>query len=148
MFQLVTSFLLISLLAPKVTVTSNWLRPNSEGMNTAVYAKITNNSDKADTLYAVECDLAKVTEIHESYEDNGKTGMRKVDFIVIPAKKSVTLKPGGMHIMLIKLKKDIVKGKKYSLTYKFKKAGKVKVSAVSSEKAPANDTKPKKKKNK
>ncbi|MCA0388017.1 MAG: copper chaperone PCu(A)C [Bacteroidetes bacterium] len=146
MFKLVTSLLLITALAPKIDVSSNWIRPNSKGTNTAVYAKITNKSDKADTLYAVESDLAKVTEIHESFDDNGKTGMRKVDFIVIPAKKTIELKPGGMHIMLIKLNKDIAKGKKYSLTYKFKRAGKVKVSAVASDKAPAKNTKPSKKK--
>lgn len=134
MLNLIIGILLLATLAPKLEVTNNWVRPSSKDMNTAAYAVIKNNSDKADTLYSVSSNLAKVTEIHETYENNGNKGMRKVDFIVIPAKKSFELKPGSHHIMLIKLKTDIQKGKKYELTYKFKRAGAIKVSAVANDK--------------
>jgi len=134
MLNLIIGFLFLIHAAPKVEVLNNWMRPSSKGMNTAVYAKIKNNSDKADTLYSVTSTLAKVTEIHETYDKGGNMGMRKVDFIVIPAKKTFELKPGSHHIMLIKLNQDIQKGKKYHLTYKFKRAGEIKVEAIASEK--------------
>jgi copper(I)-binding protein len=135
MINLIIGILLITTFAPKLEVLNNWVRPSSKDMNTAVYSNIKNNSDKADTLYAVTSNLAKVTEIHETYEKNGNMGMRKVDFIVIPAKKTFELKPGSHHIMLIKLNQDIQKGKKYDLTYKFKRAGNIKVTAVCAEKS-------------
>ncbi len=147
MLNFIIGFLLITLTSPKVEVLNNWMRPSSKDMNTAVYTKIKNNSDKADTLYAVSSNLAKVTEIHETYDKGGNMGMRKVDFIVIPAKKTFELKPGSHHIMLIKLNQDIQKGKKYSVTYKFKRAGEIKVDAIASEKWNENSTKMHNKKN-
>ncbi len=147
MLNLIIAFLLITTAAPKLEVLNNWMRPSSKDMNTAVYAKIKNNSDKADTLYEVTSTLAKVTEIHETYNKDGNMGMRKVNFIVIPAKKNFELKPGSHHIMLIKLNQDIQKGKKYTLTYKFRRAGEIKVEAIASEKANDNSTKTHNKKN-
>jgi copper(I)-binding protein len=141
MLNLIIGFLLLTTVTPKVEVLNNWMRPSSKDMNTAVYAKIKNNSDKADTLYSVSSSLAKVTEIHETYDKGGSMGMRKVDFIVIPAKKTFELKPGSHHIMLIKLNQDIQKGKKYTVTYKFRRAGEIKVEAIASEKAVENSSK-------
>ena len=141
MLNLIIGFLLLTTVAPKVELLNNWMRPSSKDMNTAVYAKIKNNSDKADTLYSVSSTLAKVTEIHETYDKGGSMGMRKVDFIVIPAKKTFELKPGSHHIMLIKLNQDIQKGKKYTVTYKFRRAGEIKVEAIASEKAVENSSK-------
>jgi len=141
MLNLIIGFLLLTTVTPKVEVLNNWMRPSSKDMNTAVYAKIKNNSDKADTLYSVSSTLAKVTEIHETYDKGGSMGMRKVDFIVIPAKKTFELKPGSHHIMLIKLNQDIQKGKKYTVTYKFRRAGEIKVEAIASEKAVENSSK-------
>lgn len=134
--KILATLFIVSLTAPKVGISDAWMRPNGEGMNTAVFAKILNNSDKADTLYAVESGLSKVVEIHESYEKDGKMKMRKIDYLVVPAKKTVEMKPGGLHIMLIKLKQDIKKGDKHDLVFKFRKAGAVKVKIPVSDKSP------------
>ncbi|KAB2909842.1 MAG: copper chaperone PCu(A)C [Ignavibacteriales bacterium] len=123
-------------LAPKPEISNAWMRPNGEGMTTAAYVTITNKDTKADTLYAIETNLATRTELHESYQKDGKTKMRKVDFVVIPAKKTVEMKPGGLHIMLIKLKQDIIKKEKHDLVFKFRRAGSIKVTVVATDKAP------------
>ncbi len=135
--KLLTALFVLSFAAPNIQISDAWMRPNGEGMNTAVFAKIQNNSDKPDTLFAVGSDLAKTVEIHESYEKDGKMKMRKIDYLVIPAKKRVEMKPGGLHIMLIKLNKDIRKGDKHELTFKFRKAGSIKVKMAASDKAPS-----------
>lgn len=137
LIKILTTLFVLSVSAPKIQITDAWMRPNGEGMNTAAFAKIYNNSDKADTLFAVGSDLAKTVEIHESYEKDGKMKMRKIDYLVIPAKKSVEMKPGGLHIMLIKLNKDIRKGEKHELTFKFRKGGSIKVKMAASDKAPS-----------
>ena len=109
-----------------VLVSNQWMRPGSKNRNTAAFMSITNNMEVDDTLYSVESNLAKVVELHESYEkENDMMGMRHVDFIVIPSKSTVELKPGSFHIMLIGLNNDLVKGNEGILIANFKKNGKV-----------------------
>ncbi len=55
--------------------------------------------------------------------------MRKVDFVVIEPKSSFQLKPGSYHVMLMKIKKDIVEGDKENFVLHFKQAGKINITA-------------------
>lgn len=106
-------------------LSSAWMRPGAQNRNSAAFLKITNNMEVDDTLFAVQSDLAKITELHETYEkENDMMGMRHVDYLVIPSKSAVELKPGSFHIMLIGLKKDLVIGDSGKLTLEFKNAGK------------------------
>jgi periplasmic copper chaperone A len=61
--------------------------------------------------------------------DSGMMGMRKIDSLEIPAGGMVKLMPGGYHIMLIGLTRELVVGEKIEMTLKFEKAGDVKVTA-------------------
>jgi copper(I)-binding protein len=55
--------------------------------------------------------------------------MRPVkDGLPIPAGKSVSLAPGGYHLMLMDLKAPLKKGDKIPVTLKFEKAGDVNVT--------------------
>ena len=56
-------------------------------------------------------------------------GMRQIERLEIPAGGTVELKPGGYHIMLIGLTRELVVGEKIDITLKFEKAGDVKVTA-------------------
>ena len=49
------------------------------------------------------------------------------DGIPIPAKGSVTLEPGGLHIMLMDLKQALVEGSTFPVTLTFEKAGQVEI---------------------
>lgn len=55
--------------------------------------------------------------------------MRPVEKIDVPAGKQVEMKPGGYHIMLLNLKRDLRAGTVVKLTLQFRKAGKIPVSA-------------------
>ena len=114
----------------KIQIKDAWMRPSSEKMTTALYFIIENKSEKADTLFQVDSDLAERVEIHETYSEGEMMGMRKVDFIVISAKSSFELKPGAHHIMLMKLKKDIKDGDKAEFALHFKQAGEMKITAT------------------
>lgn len=109
-----------------------WMRPSSQNMGTALYFIIENNSSKTDTLFKVDCDFAGKVEIHETYSQGDMMGMRKVDFVVIDGKTSFEFKPGGYHVMLMKLKKDINDGDKENFTLYFKQAGEIKITAMAS----------------
>ncbi|MCX7619288.1 MAG: copper chaperone PCu(A)C [Acidimicrobiales bacterium] len=49
--------------------------------------------------------------------------MKPVDAIELPAGKTVELKPGGLHVMLIDLTKPLETGSSFELTLRFEKAG-------------------------
>lgn len=114
----------------KIKINDPWMRPSSEKMATALYFVIENKTEKPDTLYQVDSDLAERVEIHETYSEGEMMGMRKVDKIIIEGKSSFELKPGAHHIMLMKLKKDVKDGDEGEFVLHFKQAGEIKITAV------------------
>ena len=91
------------------------------GPVSAVYLTISNSSNKSDKLIKVSATIADVAEVHETKQmDNGMTGMQPVQGgLEIPANGTVALKPGGYHIMLMKLHQDLVAGQTFSMTLNF-----------------------------
>ncbi len=91
-----------------------------DGPVSAAYMVI-ENTGGADKLISASADVAGVTEIHETKDmGNGMMGMQPVQGgLDVPANGSVTLKPGGYHIMLMKLKQDLTPGQTIKLTLTF-----------------------------
>jgi hypothetical protein len=115
----------------KVQINDPWIRVSAEGSNTALFFEVVNNSDKPDTLLNAESDLSEVVEVHETFKrENDMMGMRRVKFVVIPPKSSVKFKPRDLHVMLIKLKKDLKENDKGEAMLIFKNAGRIKLDAV------------------
>ena len=54
--------------------------------------------------------------------------MVKVDGIDVPAHDTLTLEPGGYHVMLIDLKKPLVSDEQLPLTLQFEHAGQVDIT--------------------
>lgn len=125
--------LLLSTPGDKIKIIEPWMRISAQGQSTALFMKIKNESDIADTLYKVECDFAGKVEIHETYQNGDMMGMRPVEHIIIPAKSEFELKPRAHHIMVIKLKKDIKKGSTEEFTLYFRQAGKIKIKVTAQE---------------
>ena len=131
---LLAHFMIFSNPSDKIKIVDPWMRVGAQGRATGLFFKIENNSDKADTLYKVEFELAGLVQIHETYDaGNDMMGMREVKQIVIPAKTTFELKPGAQHVMLMKLKQDIKKGYVGDVTLYFKKAGIIKIKAETRE---------------
>jgi len=84
------------------------------------------NSGGADRLLGVSCSCSQSTELHAMSMDGGVMKMRKLDAIDVPAKGSVVLEPGGLHLMLIGLKAPLAEGQSVPLELRFDKAGVVK----------------------
>jgi copper(I)-binding protein len=82
-----------------------------------------------DKLLSVESDVAKTIELHETKESSGMMAMSPVPNIPVPANGKAELKPGGFHVMLIGLNRELKAGDKVQLTLNFEKAGKVPVTA-------------------
>jgi copper(I)-binding protein len=56
--------------------------------------------------------------------------MRPVEQVVVPAGGKVELKPGGYHLMLFDLKRELTVGQSIRLVLTFRDAGKVPVTAT------------------
>jgi copper(I)-binding protein len=94
------------------------------------YLTIKNTGSTPDKLLKAQGDVAASVELHTMTETNGVMEMRPVDSIEIPANGEVQLKPGGFHVMLIGLKKDLKAGDTVPLTLQFEKAGTIQVVAT------------------
>ena len=92
------------------------------------FLKITNTGDEADHLVKAASPRAGRTEIHEMAVKDGIMIMRQVkDPLEIPAGGSLELKPGGYHVMFMKLPKPFKEGETIPVTLTFEKAGSVEV---------------------
>jgi copper(I)-binding protein len=130
---MISFFALLFLLLPlegNIEILDSWMRPNAEGMNSALYLTIKNTAENADTLYRVDSELAERVEIHETYSEGDVMGMREIGSIVIGAESTFELKPGAHHIMLMKLKQDIKDGDEGEFVLHFRNAGEMKISAM------------------
>lgn len=87
----------------------------------AVYLTLTDHG-AADTLTGASTPVAGMAMIHESVVDNGVSKMRMLDGVKLPPDAAVTLKPGGIHIMLTELTAPLRVGASFPLTLTFEKA--------------------------
>lgn len=85
----------------------------------AAFMKLHNNGDSDRKLVSASSDIAEVVELHTHIHDNGVMRMRPVENIEIPAGEEAVLQPGGLHIMLINLKKPMAAGDKVTIDLQF-----------------------------
>ncbi|BAJ62902.1 copper chaperone PCu(A)C [Anaerolinea thermophila] len=112
-----------------LTIQDPWARLGVAGGNSAIYLKIENATKEDDALISASCDAAMMTELHMTQMmDDGTMKMEPQEKISIPAGQTVELKPGGLHIMLMNLKKDLKTGDTLNLKLKFEKSGEIEVS--------------------
>ena len=129
MFNLLAVLLMIFNPGDDIVIKDQWIRPGAEKMATALYFTLENNGSEVDTLYAVETDIAMMVQIHETYSNGDVMGMREIGKIIVEPGSSVKLEPGGMHIMVMKLKKDIKIGDEIDFILYFRNADKITITA-------------------
>lgn len=57
------------------------------------------------------------TSLHETRLDGGISRMRAVPRLVVPAGRTVALRPGGLHAMLMKPRRDLAPGAKVRVEF-------------------------------
>ena len=94
----------------------------------AGYLTITNMGDADDRLVSARSDVAGSTQIHEMRMEGDVMKMTELpDGLVIPAGGTISLAPGGYHLMFMDLKQAFTEGESVSVTLTFEKAGSVEV---------------------
>jgi copper(I)-binding protein len=90
------------------------------------YLTITNKGTDGDRLVSATSPAAGKVELHEMSMQNDVMKMAPLpDGVAIAAGETVSLSPGGIHIMFMQLNKPFVEGESVPLTLKFEKAGDV-----------------------
>jgi hypothetical protein len=119
--------------AAGIAIDDPWARTSAMSQTMgAAYMTIT-GGDEDDRLVSasVSSDVAADVQLHEtvttgSDEMSGMEGemtMREVEAIDVPAGETVTLEPGGLHVMLIDLVEPLEEGSTFDLTLEFESAG-------------------------
>ncbi|CAO3431109.1 copper chaperone PCu(A)C [Azospirillum doebereinerae] len=114
-----------------VTVTAAWARAGAPAAKAgAAFLTVTNTGAESDRLVAAQTPVADKAELHTHLMDNGVMKMRAVDSIDVAPGAPVTLKPGGLHVMLMGLKQPLTEGSRFPVTLTFDKAGAVTVEVT------------------
>jgi len=111
-------------------VTQPWARATPKGASTgAAYMTVTNSGSKAARLSCASTVVAATCQIHEMAMSNGVMRMRPVEGgLEIKPGQTVTLKPGGYHMMLEGLKAPLKAGDTVEATLTSSDGGSVKVA--------------------
>lgn len=75
-------------------------------------------------LVAAQSPVAGVVEIHEMAMENDVMKMRQVPGVELVAGRTLELKPGGYHVMLMDLKQPLKAGESVAITLVFEDAAK------------------------
>jgi copper(I)-binding protein len=90
---------------------------------------IRNTGAAADALLSASTDAVKAVELHETRREGGTMKMRPLPRAELPAGDRIELKPGGHHLMLLDLKRDLKVGDTVRLHLTFEKAAEVVLDA-------------------
>lgn len=124
-----------------IIIEDAWVRASEysaeAGGMTGVFAKITNRGDKTITLVGGSTDAAMMVQTHEVVDGQMQ---EKKGGIEIHVGQTVTLQPGGLHIMLMNLTKPIVVGDKIEYTFKFEGADSQTVTLTAKESEGGDET--------
>ena len=104
--------------AGSISVKDVWVRLPPPGAKVAV-AYLTLEPKLNMVLVSANSPAAKIVELHNMTMNDGVMQMRHLDKLALEAGKPVKLEPGGLHLMLINLKKPLKVGDKVQLDLNF-----------------------------
>lgn len=107
-----------------IEITDLWTRATPPGAQAAGgFLTLTNTGTEPDRLIAVSTPVAARGELHEMAVNDGVMTMRQVEAIEIPPGETVTLAPGGFHLMFIGMSEPLSEGGVVPVTLTFEAGG-------------------------
>jgi copper(I)-binding protein len=107
----------------KVIVEDAWVRATTgtkDRSMTAAFMTLTNPGEKAVVLTSATSPVAGMVHLHEMAKAGGRTVMReKAGGISVAAGSHQHLRPGGLHVMLMDLKRPLKAGDEVAVTLAF-----------------------------
>ena len=109
--------------AAAIEVKDAWARATPPGATSgAAYFTLVNSGSAADSLVGVSTPAGQAG-VHSTEMSAGVMRMRPVERLEIAADATVTLKPGGDHVMVTGLKQPLTEGMTFPMTLAFEKSG-------------------------
>ncbi|MEQ8450020.1 MAG: copper chaperone PCu(A)C [Nitratireductor sp.] len=110
-----------------LTIINAWVRATPPGAKVAGgYLTVRNDGDQPDRLIGGAAEFAGRVEIHEMTMEGEVMKMAPLaDGLEIPAGGAVALKPGGLHVMFMGLRRALKEGETAEATLIFERAGRV-----------------------
>ena len=126
-FCLFLPCLAVQAAASAIEVTAPWLRATPKNASVAGgYATIKNNGTVPDRLLGASLPMAPEGQVHSMSMNNGVMHMERLaQGLAIAPGATVSLTPGGYHLMFLKPKVQLKEGETVPGTLNFEKAGKV-----------------------
>jgi len=122
---LLAGLLSLPLTAAELSVDEGYLRATPPGqMMSAAFMTLSNDSDKAITLTGGTSNDSASIEVHNHAMVDGVMSMQRIEGLKIEAGEKAELAPGGLHIMLIGLKKSLIAGENFTFDIQFEDGSK------------------------
>jgi len=117
--------------AETTLVEDAWVKAVDEGM-TAAFAILSNDGHHDAEIIAATSPASPMLELHEVIVgSDGASTMRPVEGgLVVPAEGSLTLEPGGLHIMFMGVAEPLVPGAEVEITLEFSDGSTQTITAV------------------
>jgi copper(I)-binding protein len=112
---------------PAIRVEGAWSRPTgSADMPGVVYVEIANRGGSPDRLVGARTDRCRTVEIHETrVVDDRMRMVPLLDGLEIPARSTVALEPGGLHMMLLGLASPLAEGERFEVRLELERSGEI-----------------------
>lgn len=108
---------------PALKVEDAWVRATEGAKDTtmtAAFMVLTNTTDSPFSVTDASSDVSGMTELHDMVEKDGTMVMTKMEHgIALAPETGAILQPGGKHVMLMDMKKQLSPGDEvtFTLTY-------------------------------
>lgn len=102
--------------AADISISDARVRAVPPGANiSAAFMNVKNNAATDLAILSAESTVAQSVELHSNSMVDGKMKMRRIDQLELAGNSEVSLQPGGLHIMLIGLKRTLAEGETIEL---------------------------------
>lgn len=124
-----------------VVLEDGWVKSADSGMS-AAFGELENTGDSDVTVVSVTSPASTAMELHETVEnESGQMVMReKADGFTIAAGTSLSLEPGGNHLMLMDLVKPVRAGDEVAFTLTFSDGSTYEFTVPAKDYSGANET--------
>jgi copper(I)-binding protein len=114
-----------------IKVVDAWAKASLAGTtNGAAFVTLSNESGQPDRIVAAESPVAAKVELHTHMMDDGVMKMRPVAAIDLAAGETMTMEPGGLHVMLLGLTAPLAEGASFPLTLILERSGSIHVEVA------------------
>ena len=105
--------------AERFVVRSSWARIADSGATSGAYLDIVNHDTVTRSLVAITTEAAAAAEVHETMTHEGMTHMTPRTDLPIAAGGTLSMQPGGVHVMLVALRRALAVGDSVPLRLRF-----------------------------